>query len=288
MAVTLASVKSVTSFNGYVKDENNNPISGASIILSDCYDNIIGYTSTNSNGYYCLVVTLNGNSPYLLSAGKSRYTGDDLIVYSGGSNNFELEFIPEKIAVLFWASDAGVQWAIDDYRDILEDEGYTTIYEFKDASDVEARCQTVDNYERAADTIFVYIIGHGSYSWGHSRTYFRSGSSSYTKSNDFEDYMDSWEAERKCILVESCESYGWAWDFDESPYLAMSTSDKTHSSYTYDDHSTPYEGDFSHWFFYAIDILGYNAVDAFDHACDEITHTQNPQISDESSYVWFN
>ena len=178
--------------------------------------------------------------------------------------------------------------AIDDYRDILEDEGYTRIYEFKDTSDVQARCQTVDNYERAADTIFVYIIGHGSYSyfWGCSRTYFRTTGWS-TKSSTFKGYMDSWEAERKCILVESCESYGWAWDFDESPYLAMSTSDKTHSSYTYDDHSTPYEGDFSHYFFEHI-ADGYNAVESFDYACGEIANTQNPQKSNNSNYVWFN
>ena len=136
MVITFTNVQALTIFTGYVLDENEDGINGVSVILTDCYVNIIGYTSTNSNGYYSFSVTLNGNSPYLLSAGKERYTTDYKFVTGGGSNNFDLEFIPEKIAVLFWASDAGVQWAIDDYRDILEDEGYTTIFEFKDTSDV--------------------------------------------------------------------------------------------------------------------------------------------------------
>ena len=67
----------------------------------------------------------------------------------------------------------------------------------------------------------------------------------------------------------------------------MSTSDKTHDSWTYDEHDVPYEGDFSHWFFYAIENLYYNAVEAFTFACGAITHTQYPQIRDNSAYEWF-
>jgi hypothetical protein len=285
MVVPFAKVRGYSTFQGYVIDENEDGISGAGVILSDCYDTIIGYTSTSSSGYYYFSVTLNGNSPYKLSAGKPRYTTEYITVYGTTTHTFEIEFVPERIAVFFWASDAGIDWAIDDYREILEDEGYTTIYEFKDTSDVEARCQTVDNYETDQDTIFVYIIGHGDYSWWVSKTWFKPDGSK-TKSSTFKGYMDLWESPRKCILVESCESYTWADDFDESPYLAMSTSDKTHSSYTYNDTAVPYEGDFSHWFFEHV-ADGFNAVASFYYACGLITHTQNPQIRDYSSYVWF-
>jgi len=208
-------------------------------------------------------------------------------VYGEGTNNFDLVGIGEKIGVFFWASDAGVQSAIDDYIDILETENYDTFYEFKDSSNVATDCQTVDTYEIDQDTIFVYIIGHGSNTGSHSYTYFKEDSGSQVYSNTFRGYMDDWEANRKCILVESCKSGDWADDFAASPYLAMSTSDETHNSYTYGGYPVPYEGDFSYNFFYAISE-GDTAVEAFDYACDEITHTQNPKKQDYSSYVWFN
>ncbi len=67
MVVSVIDVHALSNFTGYVKDEDNNPLSGASIVITDSYFNIIGYTSTNSAGYYSLSVTLSGNSPYILS-----------------------------------------------------------------------------------------------------------------------------------------------------------------------------------------------------------------------------
>ncbi len=97
--------------------------------------------------------------------------------------------------------------------------------------------------------------------------------------------MDSWEAQRKCILVESCHSGDWADDFAASPYLAMSTSDETHNSYALS--TLPGEGKFSHYFFYAVQN-GYNAVNAFNYASGYVTRpVQNPKIRDYSTYVWF-
>jgi len=107
------------------------------------------------------------------------------------------------------------------------------------------------------------------------------------KSYDFRNYInDRWEAERRCILVESCYSEGWADNFAETPYLAMSTSDKDHSSYCYGG-GCPGEGKFSHYFFYAIGSLQKNAVQAFNYAFI-YTYNQYPQKQDYSSYVWFN
>ncbi len=282
---TMIKVHGATLFQGNVEDESNDPLSGVSIVLSDCYTNILGYDTTDGSGDYSFYATLNGNSPYLLSAGKTRYTYEYEIITSGGTNDFELEFIPEKIAVLFWASDAGLQSVIDDYRDILEYEDYTTIYEFQDSSNVAANCATVDAYETDQDTIFVYVIGHGSNTGSHSYTYFKEDSGSQVYSNTFRGYMDAWEAPKKAILVESCKSGDWADDFAASPYLAMSTSDETHLSWTYSE-EPPDEGDFSHWFFEHV-ANGYTAVQSFTYASGEITHTQNPKKQDNSSYDWF-
>ncbi|MBK5115178.1 MAG: hypothetical protein JJE41_16245, partial [Candidatus Heimdallarchaeota archaeon] len=88
------------------------------------------------------------------------------------------------------------------------------------------------------------------------------------------------------ILVESCESGEWADDFAETPYLAMSTSDEEHSSYYYDDDPSTGEGDFSHWFFEHVDD-GYNAVESYYYACEQISQEQCPKKQDYSSYVWF-
>ena len=284
--IPFVKVHGTTNFQGYVKNRANNAINSASVVLADCYFNVLGFDSTDSSGYYSFDVTLNSNSPYYLSAGKDGFDSDTKEVSGGGTNNFILNG-PIKIAVFFWATDAGQETFIDDYIDILQLEGYEKFYKFEDSTNVESHCQTVDNFEYEDDTIFVYIIGHGYYTDSHSFTAFKAENCSQVYSNTFRGYMDDWEAEKKCLLVESCQSGGWADDFASSPYLAMSTSDDYFYSHTYNNHSTPYEGDFSHEFFYAIYILGDNAEDAFDYACDEIDYIQNPQIEDHSSYVWF-
>jgi len=287
MMITVFDVHGATSFNGYVKDENGNPINGASIILYDCYENIMGFTLTNSAGYYGFSAYLNGNSPYSLYAGKEGYETKTIVVTSGGSYNFELEKF-EKIAVFFWASDAGTQAAIDGHIDVLENLGYTKFFEYRNQGDVYGALCEIDTYEKYFDTIFVYIIGHGFYTEvdDYSTTKFKPNGAE-TKSFEFRNYINNyWEAERRCILVESCESRGWADDFAETPYLAMSTSDEDHSSYCYGG-DPPGEGKFSHYFFYAIGSLQKNAVQAFNYACI-YTSNQNPQIRDYSTYVWFN
>ncbi len=190
----------------------------------------------------------------------------------------------EKIAVFFWATDAGTQTVTNKYIDYLQDEGYTKFFDFKDSTNVQSDCQSIDDYEDSDDTIFVYIIGHGNNNGAHSYTAFQP-SGSYVYSNTFRGYMDTWEATRKCILVESCHSGDWADDFAASPYLAMSTSDETHNSYAYA--TLPGEGKFSYYFFQHVHN-GYNAVDSFYYAKGYVSSpVQNPKIRDYSSYVWF-
>lgn len=285
---TFVKVQGASTFQGYVKYNSSNPISGASLVLADCYFNILGYASTNGAGYYSFSVTLNGNSPYFLSAGHPHFTSDTKIVFGGGPNNFDLNIIPKKIAVFFWASDAGRLVDMYKYMNILKEEGYTKFFFFGDSSNVASSCQTVDAYELYTDTIFVYIIGHGYYNemTEYSYTRFRDLGpwiSSLAVYNGIED----WEAPRICLLVESCFSGQWTDQFDESPYLAMSTSSTIYDSHTYEGYDTPYEGDFSHWFFEHVED-GYNAVASFYFAEGEIINEQDPQKEDHSTYVWFN
>lgn len=283
---TLINVHSATTFQGYVKDSSGNPLSGASLLLADSTYNILGWATTNSQGYYSISVTLSGNSPYYLSAAKTRFNSQTKTVTHGGTYNFNLIGITEKIAVFFWASDAGLESVIDDYIDYLEDyEGYTKFFKFKDSSNVASSCQIVDNYEHDKDIVFVYVQGHGYWAY-HSYTYFKADKGSLVRSDIFRGYMNQWEAPKKCILVESCEAGDWADDFAASPYLAIATSNENLPAYTYNHHDWPYEGMFSHYFFIRLGF-GDNAVDAFDNTVP-LCPGQYPKIRDYSSYVWFN
>jgi hypothetical protein len=189
----------------------------------------------------------------------------------------------EKIAVFFWASDAGTQNEVNKYSAILQDYGYTKFFNFRNSYDVSGDCAEIDSYETSEDTIFVYVFGHGNNNGQHSYTAFRP-SGSYTYSNTFRGYMDQWEATKKFILTESCHSGDWADDFGGSGnYLAMSTSDETHVSYALG--SLPGEGKFSYYFFGHVDN-GYNAVDSFWYARG-YTSNQYGKIVDNSPYTWF-
>lgn len=198
----------------------------------------------------------------------------------------------EKIAVFFWASDAGAQWVIDEYWSVLQGEGYTKMFNFKDTSNFQSDFNTVAAYEGSEDTIFFYLFGHGNNNGVDSYTAFRP-SSSIVYSSSLRTMFDTLDAARIGYLIESCHSGGFPQDFHVSPYLSMSTSDADHNAYAVG--SLPNEGIFSDAFFDAVDA-GYTAVQAFDYAEQVVfdgaggtdTYMQYPQIADYSTYVWFN
>jgi len=249
----------------------------------------MGTDTTDSNGDFSISAYLTGNTPYnIVVTPNHRWDTGMQEATPGSGNDVELDAVTEKISVFFWATGAcNNDDVIDGYADILEEnEDYKKTFKFKDSSDVEADCTTVDNWERACDTVFVYIFGHGLNDGSHSHTNFSGyGDKSPVYSNEFRDYMDDWESPRKCILTESCYSGDWADDFDASPYLAMSTSDETHKSRYY---TTWEEGKFSYWFFLNVEA-GDSASTAFTDASGQCTSpVQNPKKKDNSSYVWFN
>ena len=286
---TFIRVEGSSTFDGTVEDCSDNPISGASVVLSDCYFYLLGADTTDSSGDYSIEATLNGNSPYYLTVIKTRFNSGFKGVSGEGTNDFELVGIGEKIAVIFWASDATNSSVIANYKYILGMEGYNTEdFVFEDCENVIGECNAIDDYEIDADTIFVYIIGHGTNGGGHSYTTFRPLGSNFSSNYFCEYQMDIWEANRKCILVESCYSGDWADDFAKSPYLAMSTADENNIAHCFGDPEPdpPAEGDFSHYFFVRI-AAGDTAVEAFNFACGAIANEQNPKKSDNSDYDWF-
>ena len=196
----------------------------------------------------------------------------------------------ENIAVFFWASDAGAQWVIDEYWDVLQGEGYTKIYNFEDTSNFASAFNVVDTYVGPEDTVFFYLFGHGNNNGADSYTAF-APSTSIVYSSEFRTMMDGLDTTRKAFLIESCHSGGFPEDFEASPYLAMSTSDQTHNAYAVG--SLPNEGIFSNAFFEHVSA-GYNAVDSFNYARQVVfdgassdTYMQYPLISNYSDYIWF-
>ena len=236
-------------------------------------------TTTVYDGVYTLTVTaydIAGNS------------ATDTI--SVETDNGIVEPDGEKIAVFFWASDAGAQWVIDEYWAVLQAEGYTKIFNFEDTADFEADFATVEAYEDPEDTIFFYLFGHGNNNGEDSLTVFAPGTS-LVYSSELRVMFDTLDAERIGYLIESCHSGGFPLDFQAEPYLAMSTSDETHNSYAIS--SIPGEGLFSDAFFDHV-YDGFNAVDSFyfarqvvfDNARND-RFSQFPLIEDYSDYVWF-
>ncbi len=236
-------------------------------------------TTTLSDGIYSLTVTaydIDGNS-----------ATDTILVET---DNGIIDPEGEKIAVFFWASDAGTQANIDEYWTILQAEGYTKIFDFKDTADFEGDFATVEAYEDPEDTIFFYLFGHGNNNGEDSLTAFAPGTS-VVYSSELRVMFDTLDAERIGYLVESCHSGGFPLDFQAEPYLAMSTSDEDHNSYALS--TLPGEGLFSDAFFDHV-FDGFNAVDSFYYARQVVfdnarndRFSQFPLIEDYSDYVWF-
>ena len=290
ISTAFVTVHGVTTFFGTVENPSEDPVSGVGVVLYDSYYNILGSDSTDSNGDYSFTATLSGHSPYNLYVIRERFDTEIKPVTAGGRNDFELEGDGYKLAYLFYANDASDEESMERYEDILDDEGYT-VEIIADCSDVEGKCEDIADYEIYSDTIFVYVMGHGEYSGGHSYTLFDNQHSQNIGSQEFKGYLDDWEADKVFLFVDSCDAGGWADDFAETPYLVISSSDETHDSYRYDT-GDGWEGRFSHAFFYHIDD-GQTAVAAFNLAEVDFDEPGDswpsyPEKEDYSSYTWFN
>ncbi|MFX1391573.1 MAG: hypothetical protein ACFE9Z_16025 [Promethearchaeota archaeon] len=176
----------------------------------------------------------------------------------------EIEHIPEKIGVFFWASDAGTSAGniayeeeianhVYSYRDVLIQEGYTKFFMIPDVDDDDLNDEfnNVKAFEYKSDSIFFYFWGHGNVDGSHS----------FVKLNCYIDYrrcdlysysliyiLNSFESSRIGYLVESCKSGYFVEDLDDNPFLAISSSDHLLNSYS----DILHEGRFSNHFWDAV------------------------------------
>ncbi|MFX1286884.1 MAG: hypothetical protein ACFFB5_24840 [Promethearchaeota archaeon] len=204
--------------------------------------------------------------------------------YYYGSHDYEVDF-SEGIGVLFYTSDAMdgqeatppflriglAEDAINRYRDILDEKGYSRIYVYNEINHNQFyamfECLALKRVDEQ-DEIFIYLWAHG----------INQGSTSYIHIIPFtynpgftilditlKSLCDDIETDFKGLLVESCHSEGFVNEFDESPYLVMSCCKIDEDGWgSYID---PKEFYFSYEFWNAIDE-GYNAEQAFELAYD--------------------
>lgn len=192
----------------------------------------------------------------------------------------------DRIGVFFWASDCPTQAVINEYKAVLQNEGYTKFFDFKDTTNFADDFDEVADYEDADDTIFFFLAGHGSEDY--SRIDLRNVGDTHVYSHIFRNYCDTLDSTKVGLLVSSCYSGDFADDMEGGGYLAITSSDVTHMTF-YVDHIMPGEGVFSNHFFYYVSN-GFNAVTAYNAACNQMPtthHIQNPQICDESSHTFF-
>jgi hypothetical protein len=234
----------------------------------------VTFNNPGAGTWYIMVRSYSGTGSYGLTV---------TITYGGGGGGEG-----EKIAVFFWASDAGTSSVINEYKGYLQDEGFTKFFEFKDTTNFANDFATVAAYEDASDTVFFYLFGHGNNDGYHSYTAFRTGGYSIVYSNTFRSYCDGLDSSQVGMLISSCHSGDFADDMIGGGYLAMASSDETHNSWAVG--ALPGEEVFANYFWNYVDN-GYSAVDAFWAARALMptygTYVQNPKICDQCTYDFF-
>lgn len=236
----------------------------------------VTFSSPGAGTWYIMVRSYSGSGSYSLTV---TITYDD----GGGGGGEE----GEKIGVFFWASDAGTQTVINEYKAVLQSEGYTKFFEFKDTTNFYSDFQQVAAYEDSDDIVFFYLFGHGANDGSHSLTAFRTGGYSVVYSNTFRTYCDTLDSTRVGLVISSCDSGDWSDDMRGGGYLAISSSDETHYSWAVS--TLPGEEVFANYFFYYVSI-GYNAVEAYNAANTQMPtgyYAQYPKLCDQCSYSFF-
>jgi hypothetical protein len=233
----------------------------------------VTYSSPGAGTWYIMVRSYSGTGSFTLTV---------TITYGGGGGGAEM------IAVFFWASDAGSQTVINEYKSVLTSEGYTKFFEFKDTTSFSTNFATVAAYEDSDDIVFFYLFGHGNNDGSHSYTAFRTGGYSIVYSNTFRTLCDGLDSTKVGMVISSCDSGDWADDMAGGGYLAIASSDEDHYSWAVS--TLPGEEVFANYFFYYVSI-GYNAVEAYNAADAAMpqsgTYAQYPKLVDQCSYNFF-
>ena len=304
MFIILTSVNSVNAapggskyyVNGFVKTEGGAPISGATVVLyldgvekGTAYTNYQGYFSGSAytSGFprtWKAVVTKDGYYP----ATKYARVLPEVPTSIGTINLMPTTPSEEKIGVFFWATDVEItQTVINEYKAVLQNEGYTKFFDFKDTTNFAADFAEVEDYEDADDTIFFFLTGHGFHDGDHSRTDLQGVTGdTIVYSHHFRTYCDGLDSTKVGLVVSSCHSGDWADDMEGGGYLAISSCDTGELSY-FDNG----EEVFADLFFDYVSY-GYSAVQAFNIASALVQamstpESQTPQICDESSHTFF-
>ncbi|MFX1281979.1 MAG: hypothetical protein ACFFA3_21700 [Promethearchaeota archaeon] len=214
----------------------------------------------------------------------------------------EIEYVPEKIGIFFWTSDAGNNenklniYADDhivDYRNVIYGEGYRQFYYQKDAIDddeVNASFEEITEFVFESDIVFFYFWAHGNIDNGESLVDLNGYLGGYTEltNSDLAGYLEQIKSWRIGFLIESCYAgyFVLAFDDPEYTYLAITASDTSHESMNFG-----FEGVFSNHFWIGVGIWGKNAAEAYTWAKGFVINRgpmYNNNLYSQTGYMFFN
>ncbi|MCE7744005.1 MAG: hypothetical protein GPJ52_02600 [Candidatus Heimdallarchaeota archaeon] len=157
-------------------------------------------------------------------------------------DNLGFDYGMEKIALFMWqdydpwapkAKDGGsgaiTIGEINNYCDVLEDQGYTT-YKYENPSSWIAAIGFLDYCEDENSIVLIYIGGHGSYGGDPAISYIRVNDNVWVDSDDLRIEIDKFESKRILLIVDACKTGGFIDDCAKDGVSVITSNDYTHLS----------------------------------------------------------
>jgi len=291
--------------NGYVYDQNNLAVAGATVKLIDD-TTVLDSDTTDVYGYYSFSEDVQENLYCKIQAEKTGYETHYIYIYCSEqttSYTFRIaDPLANKIALFLYATDAVVDTDIESYgNQLINDEGFDTVMYYEDEEDWEgAIIGDLDSNETSHDFVFIHISGHGAYDSGEDNSYLITDPSTETRmySDDLATCINALESHNIFILITACHAGGFEDDLKGTGVFVITESNSSSPAYALG--SVPAESAFSYYFYEKLDA-DYSDTDAYNSAKsltetyyeEEIEGSQydeGPQYilkDDQILYTWF-
>jgi len=294
--------------NGYVYDQNNLAVSGATVKLIDD-TTVLDSDTTDVYGYYSFSEDVQENLYCKIQAEKTGYETHYTYIYCSEqttSYTFRIaETSANKIALFLYATDAVVDTDIESYgNQLINDEGFDTVMYYEDLDEENdwqsAILGDLDSNETSHDFVFIHISGHGGYDEENDNSYLSTDTDQDCEmySDDLATCINALESHNIFILITSCHAGGFVDDLKGTGVFVITESNSSSVAYAFG--SVPAESVFSYYFYEKLDA-DYSDTEAYNSAKsltetyyeEEIEGTQydqDPQYilkDDQILYTWF-
>ncbi|NHJ86729.1 MAG: hypothetical protein FK734_14795 [Asgard group archaeon] len=293
-------VSTTCSISGYVhKDHSDLRVSSADVKLYSPSGAILRTALTNSEGYFNVYGSSQTAGNFRLVISKSGYDTITKYYSSGTYTDVTINFMItdntiDKLAYFFYPTSE--QCWVDQVANIatvMQSEGFSTTtiadeYYWKD------RILDLDILEGPSDFVFIYAVGHGSYSSGVSRV--NIGADNRFESDELDELLDNFESEHIFVFIDSCYSGGFVNTVQGANRFVISSTDCEHVAYYYPEWNALFGlgSVFTNLFFSEV-LLGYSDTTACIYAITMVEiffsnwpdGPQCPMYNDQEDYTWF-